>query len=159
MAIGHGLRVDVCGKGQAKRRSVRRYRWFVAQLCWILQWYPGTMATGRRARTVFSTEKGRCCPRCGWPQTSCRCSQRAEQPVPDRIVARLRIERAGRKGKTVTVVESLPRNRAFLKELLAKLKRACGAGGTIAEDRIEIQGDHRQLLRQLLGDQGWLVKG
>ena len=57
------------------------------------------------------------CPMCGWPVKDCRCSTSMDQAVPERITARLRIEKAGRKGKTVTVVESLPRNRAFLKEV------------------------------------------
>jgi translation initiation factor 1 len=82
-----------------------------------------------------------------------------EQAVPDRITARLRIEMAGRKGKTVTVVESLPRNRAFLKDLVGELKRACGSGGKAGETHVEIQGDHRDKLRELLRSKGWVVKG
>lgn len=113
----------------------------------------------RTGRTVYSTEAGRICPKCGWPAQQCRCSQQLQQPIPDRIVARLRIEKAGRKGKTVTVVENLPRNTAFLKQLAAELKRACGSGGTVVEDRVEIQGDHRDRLRRLLQDKGWTVKG
>lgn len=113
----------------------------------------------KRRGTVYSTEGGLSCPTCGWPVTSCRCSTRVDQPVPDRITARLRIEKAGRRGKTVTVVESLPRNTAFLKELAGELKRACATGGKIIEDRIEIQGDHREKLRGLLAAKGWVVKG
>ena len=79
--------------------------------------------------------------------------------MPARIVARLRIERAGRRGKTVTVVEGLPRNTAFLKTLAAELKRACGSGGTAGETSVEIQGDHRETLRALLSRKGWTVKG
>jgi translation initiation factor 1 len=79
--------------------------------------------------------------------------------VPDRIVARLRIEKAGRRGKTVTVVEGLPRNREFLRTLATELKRACGSGGTVDEDRVEIQGEHRERLRELLRAKGWVVKG
>lgn len=79
--------------------------------------------------------------------------------MPDRIVARLRIEKAGRRGKTVTVVESLPRNTAFLKELAGELKRACATGGKAIENRVEIQGDHREKLRELLKGKGWAVKG
>jgi translation initiation factor 1 len=71
----------------------------------------------------------------------------------------LRIEKAGRRGKTVTVVESLPRNKPFLNELAGEFKRACATGGKIIEDRIEIQGDHREKLRELLGAKGWVVKG
>lgn len=121
--------------------------------------YPGQVTTGRPGRTVYSTLTGRTCPRCGWPEKDCRCSSNLEQPVPERIVARLRMERAGRRGKTVTVVEGLPCNHAFLKSLAAELKRACGGGGTVREDRIEIQGDHRDRLRQLLKGKGWQVKG
>ncbi len=111
------------------------------------------------ARTVYSTAGGRTCPKCGWPAAACRCSVAGDQPVPDRIIARLRIEKAGRHGKTVTVVESLPRNKAFLKELATELKRTCATGGKAIEDRIEIQGDHRDRLRELLKAKGWVVKG
>ena len=43
--------------------------------------------------------------------------------VPDRIVAKLRMEKKGRGGKTVTVVYGLPRNAAFLKALCQELKK------------------------------------
>ena len=79
--------------------------------------------------------------------------------MPAKVAARLRVEKAGRGGKTVTVVDSLPRNAAFLKQLLGELKRACGAGGTVAESALEIQGDHRDTLRALLQRKGWTVKG
>jgi translation initiation factor 1 len=82
-----------------------------------------------------------------------------EQAVPDKITARLRIEKAGRKGKTVTVVENLPRNRAFLKDLAGELKRACGSGGKAGETHVEVQGDHRDKIRDLLRSRGWVVKG
>jgi translation initiation factor 1 len=59
----------------------------------------------------------------------------------------------------VTVVDALPRNRAFVGELATELKRACGSGGTGGEDRVEIQGDHRDRLRELLRGKGWTVKG
>jgi len=75
------------------------------------------------------------------------------------MVARLRIEKAGRRGKTVTVVEGLPHNRAFLKGLAAELKRACSTGGTVVENRVELQGEHREGLRDLLRRKGWVVKG
>ncbi|MFV2072636.1 MAG: hypothetical protein ACC742_08290, partial [Thermoanaerobaculales bacterium] len=121
--------------------------------------YPAKVVAKKPHRTVFSTELGRVCPRCGWPEKSCRCSSKTDRAVPDRIIARLRIEKAGRRGKTVTVVESLPRNSPFLKALAAELKRACSSGGKVAEDRIEIQGDHREKLRELLQAKGWVVKG
>jgi translation initiation factor 1 len=117
------------------------------------------VATRPRARTVYSTESGRACPRCGWPVAQCRCAAKLDQTVPDRIVARLAIEKARRGGKTVTVIDGLPRNEAFLEGLARELKRACGSGGTVAEGRVEIQGDKREALRTLLAAKGWTVKG
>ncbi len=108
---------------------------------------------------MYSTLHGRVCPRCGWPERQCRCAAPAPEAIPDRILARLRIERAGRRGKTVTVVYGLPRNVAFLKELAGELKKACGSGGTVTEDGVEIQGDHRDRIRALLEGKGWRVKG
>lgn len=118
-----------------------------------------SVSAKRSPRTVYSTDRGKVCPKCGWPEKSCRCSSKMEQAVPDKIIARLRIEKAGRKGKTVTVVESLPRNRAFLKDLAGELKRACGSGGKAGETQVEIQGDHREKIRDLLQTKGWVVKG
>lgn len=110
-------------------------------------------------RVVYSTEAGRRCPKCGWPAGDCRCSSSVEEVVPAKVVARLRMERAGRKGKTVTVVDGLPRNRAFLESLATELKRACGTGGTAGDDRVELQGDHRETLRALLAGKGFTVRG
>ncbi len=111
------------------------------------------------SRTVYSTAVGRTCPRCGWPIADCRCSTAAEEPVPEKITVVLRMERAGRGGKTVTVVAGLPKNRAFLTQLASELKRACGTGGSAGDDQVEIQGDQRDRLRSLLAAKGWKVKG
>ena len=71
----------------------------------------------------------------------------------------LRLEKKGRGGKSVTVVANLPRNASFLGTLAAELKKACGTGGTAAEDAVEIQGDHRERLRPLLAAKGYTVRG
>jgi translation initiation factor 1 len=111
-------------------------------------------------RLVYSTGPGPVCPRCGWPQRDCRCTKRGtDEPVPARVVAKIRVEKSGRGGKTVTVVYDLPRNAAFLKELCQDLKRACGAGGTTQERAVEIQGDLRDRIRELLLKKGFGVKG
>src|SRR4051812_6673479 len=112
-------------------------------------------------RTVYSTATSGKCPTCGWPQRDCKCSSQFErdQAVPAKVVARLRIETSGRGGKTVTVIYDLPRNPAFLKDLAGELKRSCGTGGSVTEDTVEIQGDHRARIRALLAARGWTVKG
>jgi len=113
------------------------------------------------SKLVYSTATGRQCPKCGWPLDNCQCSSRAgvDEPLPTRIVAKLRMEKKGRGGKTVTVVYGLPRNAPFLKDLCAELKRACGCGGAVFEDGIELQGELRDRIRDVLTGKGFVVKG
>jgi len=112
-------------------------------------------------RTVYSTATGGTCPKCGWPQRDCKCSSQLgrDQPVPAKVVAKLRMEKKGRGGKTVTVVYDLPDNAVFLKDLASELKRACGTGGSVADNTVEIQGDLRNRIREVLVKKGWTVKG
>jgi translation initiation factor 1 len=111
-------------------------------------------------RLVYSTDRGRICPTCGWPQADCHCSSAlAAEPVPARIVAKLRLEKKGRGGKAVTVIDGLPNNAAFLQELAADLKRACGTGGAVAGTTVELQGDQRDRVRPLLQSRDYIVKG
>jgi translation initiation factor 1 len=69
------------------------------------------------------------------------------------------MEKKGRGGKIVTVVYDLPQNAAFLKELCRELKRACGSGGAVVDDTIEVQGDLRDRVREILQRRGMVVKG
>ena len=115
----------------------------------------------RNAKPVYSTATGRLCSGCGWPADDCKCSSTIgrDEAVPARIVAKLRMEKKGRGGKTVTVVDGLPGNALFLKELGHELKRACGTGGTVLETSIELQGDLRDRVREFLLKKGFTVKG
>jgi translation initiation factor 1 len=116
--------------------------------------------SGRDGRLVYSTAGGRVCPGCGWPADNCRCSKtNATAAVPSKLVAKLRMEKKGRGGKTVTVIYDLPNNAQFLKELCGELKRACGTGGSVAEGAIELQGELRDRVRDVLAKKGYTVKG
>lgn len=119
------------------------------------------MSRDGNARLVYSTGGTDTCPKCGWPASRCACSTKASasEPVPTRIVAKLRMEKAGRGGKTVTVIDGLPKNETFVKELCAELKRACGVGGAVREGLVELQGEQRERLRTLLAAKGYTVKG
>ena len=119
------------------------------------------MTQRNNARLIYSTDTGGKCAVCGWPQRNCQCSRgrTAAEPVPSRVIAKLRTEKKGRGGKTVTVVYGLPRNPEFLRELSQELKRACGAGGTVVEGGIEIQGDLGGRVRDALEKRGFVVKG
>ena len=112
-----------------------------------------------RGRPVYSTQAGRLCPTCGWPAERCQCSGRLEEAVPAKVTAKLRLESKGRGGKSVTVVDGLPRNAPFVAELLRELKRSLGTGGTAREGALELQGDRRDALRALLVARGFAVKG
>ena len=110
-------------------------------------------------KLVYSSAAGRICKGCGHPERGCRCGQASAEAVPVRPVAKLRMEKAGRGGKTVTVVFGLPNNAAFLKDLAVELKKACGTGGTATADGVELQGDLRDRVRELLTAKGFRVKG
>lgn len=56
-------------------------------------------------------------------------------------VVRVSRSRAGRKGRTVTLVTGLPA--ADREPVARELRRLCGAGGAVKEGVVEIQGDHR----------------
>jgi translation initiation factor 1 len=112
------------------------------------------------ARRVWSSDHGRICPECKRLATACRCKKgksNADAPPTDGIV---RVSRAtkGRKGKGVTLITGVPLKDADLKTFAKKLKAACGAGGALKGDVIEVQGDHRDKLIPLLEAKGWTVK-
>ena len=114
-----------------------------------------------KGRLVYSTGSGRVCPKCGWPADDCHCAaamSAGAEAVPAKIAAKLRLENRA-SGKSVTVVDGLPANRGFLEALAKELKKACGAGGHTGETSVELQGDQRERLRELLARKGWGVKG
>jgi translation initiation factor 1 len=70
----------------------------------------------------------------------------------------MRLERKGRGGKSVTVVSGIPGSAAALADLARELRAACGAGGTLREREIEIQGDQRDRVEAFLTKRGLAVK-
>lgn len=77
---------------------------------------------------------------------------RPPKPGPARAVVRL--ERAGRRGKEVTVIEHLELRGAELESWLKALKQGLGCGGAIEEQNIVLQGDQRERLPALLEKRG-----
>ena len=66
--------------------------------------------------------------------------------------------RSGRQGKTVTVITGFQHPTKKLTKLLKQLKNKCGAGGTLKDGVIEIQGDRRKQLLELLTKEGYKAK-
>lgn len=117
-----------------------------------------------KPRLVYSTDgehvtqdKSRTEPR--------RASSKPSQPrgaarsaVPDDGYVRIRREKGGRGGKTVTTITGLPGTDSERDALLKVLKQLCGAGGTREGAILEIQGDHRDRIEAKLTDLGHRVK-
>ena len=89
---------------------------------------------------VYSTDSGRTCPDCRQPLAACNCAALAR--AAKRGSGTVRVSREGRSGKTVTLVRGLALDDAALATLGKRLRTACGAGGTVKEGVLEVQGDH-----------------
>ena len=115
-------------------------------------------------RLVYSTdpELNKKCPKCREVISECTCIKDVEIKG-FKFVAILRIEKANRGGKTVTVIDQLPKAEVFLKDLTTRLKKKCGSGGTYLttgkEGVIEIQGDKREIIRATFSKEGIKFKG
>lgn len=96
---------------------------------------------------VYSTELGRIKPT----------EEKVQCPKGDGIV-RIQKQTSGRKGAGVSLISGLDLSDDELKKLAAELKKRCGCGGSVKEGNIEIQGDKRDLLKQLLEQKGFKVK-
>lgn len=68
---------------------------------------------------------------------------------------RLNMERAGRGGKTVTLVKGFVGSDEDITSLCKLLKQKCGVGGSVKDGEIIIQGDHRQRLVDILKKEGY----
>jgi len=106
---------------------------------------------------VYSTETGRTCPTCGQALLQCCCSRERTGQQGDGVV-RVRRETKGRKGSGVCLITGLELDGAELKKLARQLKQKCGAGGTVKNGIIEIQGDHGESLVQALIALGFKAK-
>ncbi len=84
-----------------------------------------------------------------------------DAPAPPRPAeggrVRVRRETSGRRGKAVTTVSDVPLDDAGLRELAGRLKKRCGVGGSAKAGVIELQGDHRDVVVEVLRGEGYDV--
>jgi translation initiation factor 1 len=80
---------------------------------------------------------------------------RLKERRADGTRVKVRREVAGRRGKAVTTVSGVPVDDAGLRDLAGKLKKRCGVGGSVKDGVIEIQGDHRDLVVEILKGEGY----
>jgi translation initiation factor 1 len=90
------------------------------------------------------------CDKCGLPDELCICEEIAKESQRVRISTDKR-----RFGKLATIVEGIDDRGIDLKELSSLLKAKCACGGTIRETTIELQGDHRNKVREILETIGY----
>lgn len=105
------------------------------------------MNNDSNSRLVYSTDAGRI----DEPKAI------VARPKGDGIV-RIQRQTSGRKGKGVCLIAGVDLDDVALDKLAAELKKKCGCGGSVKEGVIEIQGDKRDLLKQLLEAKGMKVK-
>ena len=98
------------------------------------------------------------CARCAKPLEQCTCPRDAAGKVmlPKGQPARVRREK--RRGKVVTVITGLDPAASDLPALLKEFRSAFGAGGTVKDGAIELQGDHRDALVERLRAMGYPAK-
>ena len=95
------------------------------------------------------------CPKCKKLLNACDCpSFDPTKPKMDLFNPTVRLDKSNRHGKVVTLIQGLPSDEAYLKELSTTLKVKTGSGGTFYVSEglgvIEIQGDHRKMIEQAL---------
>lgn len=95
---------------------------------------------------VYSTDSGKIVP------------EKKTQVTPSDGTAKVRRETKGRKGKGVIVISGLGLDNKALKTLASQLKKSCGTGGSVVGETIEVQGDKRELIKQVLEKNNFKVK-
>jgi len=107
-------------------------------------------------KVVFSTDPNwkEKCTICKNPIDECICLKN-ENISTAHQTAYIARDRKKRRGKTVTTVANL---RGDLKALQKELQKHCGAGGTVKNGIIEVQGDHREKIHNYLRQRGYNVK-
>jgi translation initiation factor 1 len=107
--------------------------------------------TKNDSRTVWSSDQG------DLRKQRTRCTVKKSLP-PQQQTVYLHHDSKGRGGKTVTLLKKLVLSDGDMKDLAKKLKQICGSGGSVKEDVIEIQGEHREKIADALQEMGYNVK-
>lgn len=90
------------------------------------------------------------CDKCGLPDDLCVC----EEIVKESQRVRISLDKR-RFGKFATIIDGIDDKGINLKELSSLLKAKCACGGTIKDRTIELQGDHKEKVREILETIGY----
>ena len=98
------------------------------------------------------------CPVCDEAMKDCGCPRDASGAVCLPKAQDARVRREKRRGKWVTVVTGLDPVATDLKQLAKDLKAKCASGGSVTDDGVEVQGDHRDVIVTYLTSLGYAAK-
>ena len=90
------------------------------------------------------------CPNCGLPKELCVCETIAKESKTIMVYTEKK-----KFGKVHTVIEGIDEKEINMKELIKRLKNKFACGGTIKGGNIELQGDHKQKVKELLLEMGF----
>jgi translation initiation factor 1 len=90
------------------------------------------------------------CSKCGLPKELCVCETIAKESQKITVMAEKRAF-----GKNYTVIKGMDNTEIDLKDLTKKLKSRFACGGTLKKNRIELQGDHKQKVKEVLIEMGF----
>jgi translation initiation factor 1 len=90
------------------------------------------------------------CPKCGLPEELCACESMAKEGQKIQVTVEEK-----RFGKKMTVVNGIDERNIDIKQLVKKLKNKLACGGTYKNNKIELQGDHRARIKELLAEEGF----
>jgi translation initiation factor 1 len=92
------------------------------------------------------------CPKCGLPKEICVCEDIAREQQKISILVDKR-----RYGKMMTIIDGINPHELDINSLISNLKTICACGGTIKDGKIELQGDHRNKVKESLEKMGFMV--
>ena len=90
------------------------------------------------------------CSKCGLPKELCVCEAIAKEKQKIKVLSVKK-----RYGKMVTVIQGVDPNSVDIRDLMKKLKSKLACGGTYKQDEIELQGDHRSRVKDILIKEGF----
>ncbi|OKY77900.1 MAG: Translation initiation factor 1 (eIF-1/SUI1) [Candidatus Methanohalarchaeum thermophilum] len=90
------------------------------------------------------------CPKCGLPSELCVCEEIAKEDQNIKVYIENRAY-----GKPMTIVEGIDSKDISLDDLATELKTKCACGGTVKNGQIELQGEHKQKVKEILINKGF----
>ena len=90
------------------------------------------------------------CAKCGLPSELCVCETIAKEAQKIQITTEKK-----RYGKLSTIVQGIDSKDINIKDLAKKLKSELACGGTVKDNAVELQGDHRKKVKEILIKMGF----